>query len=362
MNKSAIPLDLPVVAAVPVPKAKLPVFTQTPTQLELESATGGAGSSNNSGVQEVVLLGNPSNPGPYVELLEIAPHTTGQAHHHTGDRIGTVLKGTLRLGFGPKFDESSLVPLPVGSIYTEPSGVAHFAQTGDEAVIVQITGYGPTSTVNENPTDDPALTQNAPKEKRTPYHPTFGRYAEIPLDQMTGEQRKGYQYVMRERNRCPGPYKIWVENPPIMDLMVPLGAFYTNQSSTKQSSLNDTEIKIATVMIVAKWGSAFAISEQELFAEEKSGYSTADIPAEKVERMIIGLPVSFDDPRQQAIYDVSTALVNSRYVPKGLYDRAVKLLGNNGVTDLTVLIGYFTAVALTLMFHDVPSYAEGMKR
>jgi 4-carboxymuconolactone decarboxylase len=195
-----------------------------------------------------------------------------------------------------------------------------------------------------------------------PDHPTFGRYAEIPLEQMTAEQRRGYEYVMRERNRCPGPYKIWVENPPIMDLMVPLGAFYTNQSSTKQSSLNDTEIKIATVITVAKWGSAFAISEQELFAEGKGGYSTANIPAEKVERMIIGLPVSFDDPRQQAIYDVSTALINSRYVPKGLYDRAVKLLGNNGVTDLTVLIGYFTAVALTINFHDVPSYAKGIKR
>jgi quercetin dioxygenase-like cupin family protein len=151
MKKSALPLNLPVVAAGLVPEAKLPVFAQTPTQLELQLATGGAGSSNNSGVQVVGLLGNPSNPGPYVELLEIAPHTTGQAHYHTGDRIGTVLRGTLRLGFGPKFDESSLVALPVGSIYTEPSGVAHFAQTGDEAVIVQITGYGPTTTVNAIP-------------------------------------------------------------------------------------------------------------------------------------------------------------------------------------------------------------------
>jgi 4-carboxymuconolactone decarboxylase len=188
-----------------------------------------------------------------------------------------------------------------------------------------------------------------------PDHPTFGRYAEIPLEQMTAEQRRGYEYVMRERNRCPGPYKIWLENPPVMDLMVPLGAFYRDRSS-----LNDNERDIATVVTVAKWGSAFAISEQERFAEERG--VTAGIPAEKVERMIIGLPVSFDDPRQQAIYDVSTALINSRYVPKGLYDRAVKLLGNNGVTDLTVLIGYFTAVALTINFHDVPSYAKGIKR
>jgi hypothetical protein len=156
MKTCALPVELPVVPAAPVPEAKLPVFTQTPTQRESQSATGGADNSKNSGVQVVVLLGNPSNPGPYIELLELAPHTTGKAHHHADDRIGTVLKGTLHLGFGPKFDESSLVALPMGSIYTEPSGVAHFAQTGDEAVIVQITGYGPTSYVYENPADDPA--------------------------------------------------------------------------------------------------------------------------------------------------------------------------------------------------------------
>jgi quercetin dioxygenase-like cupin family protein len=162
MKKFALPMllvsafvVLPAAAAVPVPKAEVPVFTQTPTQ-ELQSATGGAGSSNNSTVQVVVLLGNPSNSGPYVQLLKVPPHTTIQAHHHAGDRIGTVLKGTLHLGFGRKFDEASLVSLPIGSIYTEPSGVAHFAQTGEEAVIVQITGYGPTSYVYENPSDDPA--------------------------------------------------------------------------------------------------------------------------------------------------------------------------------------------------------------
>jgi len=30
--------------------------------------------------------------------------------------------------------------LPPGSIYAEPPGVAHFARTGDSAVVVQITG------------------------------------------------------------------------------------------------------------------------------------------------------------------------------------------------------------------------------
>jgi len=114
-------------------------------------------------------------------------------------------------------------------------------------------------------------------------HPTFGRYTEIPLDKMTVEQRKAYDCVMRERNTCPGPYKIWVESPPIMDLMVPIGAYYR-----EHSGLNDAEREIATVLIVAKWGSAFASSEHEWIAEATGGYFTARIPAEKVERMIIG--------------------------------------------------------------------------
>ena len=81
-----------------------------------------------------------------------------------------------------------------------------------------------------------------------------------------------------------------------------------------------------------------------------------------MERLIVGLPVSFEDARQQIVYEVATAFIHSRYVPKGLYDRAVRELGNNGVTELAIIMGYFTMVAFTLMFHDVPSLAEGMKR
>jgi hypothetical protein len=77
------------------------------------------------------------------------------AHHHSGDRVGTVLQGTWMFGYGPRFDQSALRTLPVGSVYTEPSGGAHFAMTGDEAVTVLISGYGPTDTIYENPADDP---------------------------------------------------------------------------------------------------------------------------------------------------------------------------------------------------------------
>ena len=181
-------------------------------------------------------------------------------------------------------------------------------------------------------------------------HRTFGRYVEIPFNEMTGEQRKGYDYVVRERGMCPGPYQIWVENPPLMNLMVPIGTYYK-----KQSSLNDAEREIATSLLVAKWRAAFPVAEHEWIAEK------AGVESEKVERMIVGLPVAFDDPREQVIYEVTLALIDSRVLPKGLYERAVKLLGNNGLTDLTVLLGYYSMAAFTLMAYDVPACAPPVR-
>lgn len=142
-------------------QASVPLFSdsyaKTPSQLSAISPTGGAGGSGNAKVQVVTILGNPSQPGPYSQLLRVGPRASIPAHHHAGDRIGTVLSGTWHFGYGTKFDASKLKTLPTGSVYTEPANASHFAQTGDEAVTVLITGVGPTDTVYENPADDPTI-------------------------------------------------------------------------------------------------------------------------------------------------------------------------------------------------------------
>jgi 4-carboxymuconolactone decarboxylase len=55
-------------------------------------------------------------------------------------------------------------------------------------------------------------------------------------------------------------------------------------------------------------------------------------------------------------------LTSSRWTSKGLYDRAVKALGHVGITDIITLMGYYTCVAMTLAFYDVPAGAPGMTR
>jgi 4-carboxymuconolactone decarboxylase len=182
---------------------------------------------------------------------------------------------------------------------------------------------------------------------------TFGRYAEIPVDQMTPEQREGYRFLIDgPRGRLPGPYKVWVHNPRLVYAAAPLGQHFT----PGQSSLTEREREIAVVVITSKWHSAYPTA-----AHEKRGKEVG-LPAATVEAIIAGLPASFADPREQVVYELAMALTVGRLVPQGLHDRAVTMLGHERVTDLIVLMGYYTAVSLTMNFYAVPAGSPGLAR
>ena len=183
--------------------------------------------------------------------------------------------------------------------------------------------------------------------------PTFGRYAEIPVDKMTKEQRDGYDFLVEgPRGRLPGPYKVWVHNPKLVHAAAPLGNHFT----PGQSSLSEREREIAVVVITSKWHSAYPTA-----AHEKRGKEVG-LPAAAVEAMIAGLPASFTDAREQVVYEMAMALADGRLAPQGLYDRAAKVLGHESITDIIVLMGYYTAVSLTMNFYAVPAGTPGLAR
>jgi len=81
-----------------------------------------------------------------------------------------------------------------------------------------------------------------------------------------------------------------------------------------------------------------------------------------VDAILSDLPTSFEDKREQVVYEMATCLINSRWVSKGLFDRAVEALGHVGITDVITLMGHYTHVSMTLAFYDVPAGATGMDR
>jgi 4-carboxymuconolactone decarboxylase len=183
--------------------------------------------------------------------------------------------------------------------------------------------------------------------------PTFGRYAEIPLDRMTPQQQEAYRFLVEgPRGRLPGPYKIWVHNPKLVHAAEPLGQHFTPGAS----SLTEREREIAVVVITSKWHSAYPNA-----AHEKRGQEVG-LPSAAVEAIIAGLPTSFEDAREQCVYECAMALASERIVPQGLYERAARVLGHESITDMIVLMGYYTCVSLTMNFYAVPPGSPGLSR
>src|ERR1700760_920336 len=179
---------------------------------------------------------------------------------------------------------------------------------------------------------------------------TFGRFEETPVAEMDADTRTAYEYTLKLRGLVPGPHKIWLAHPELSPPIVPTGAFFQIESS-----LTKAEIEIATSVINGHWGAAYANYEHEHI-----GIEQGHLAPEQVAALIAGLPASFEDPRQQVVYELASTLAAARVVPMALFRRAQDLLGDRGIVDATALMGWFTTVSLTLMAYDVPSDATGL--
>lgn len=69
---------------------------------------------------------------------ELQPHGPQEGYFFV-----TVISGTLQLGFGKTYDAAKLQTLPPGSVFTHPASQQHFARTGSEPVVLQITSIKP---------------------------------------------------------------------------------------------------------------------------------------------------------------------------------------------------------------------------
>ena len=185
-----------------------------------------------------------------------------------------------------------------------------------------------------------------------PRRPTFGRHTEHTLEQMDGDERAARDLLMQGRGMVPGPYKILIRNRKLLEAIFPMAQHYQSGSS-----LSKAEIEIAVLLTTSRWMAAYATSEHEWLAEHLGGLSP-----DTIEALVTGRDLSFNEPRQQVIYDLARTLLAPRIVATRLYERAIDLLGDVGVTDVIAIIGYFTTVAMTLCAYDVPAHAEGLLR
>ena len=103
------------------------------------------------GGRSVLVYGNPSEPGFYVQRITFGPGQGSRPHFHNQARLITVIKGTWYTSYGPGsevYDPDNMTPVEEGTFIYQPPNGHHYDMAKDEEVTVQIMGIGPVDTTS----------------------------------------------------------------------------------------------------------------------------------------------------------------------------------------------------------------------
>lgn len=102
-----------------------------------------------------VLVGQPSEPGPYVIRVKVPHGVKMMPHRHPEDRIYTIVSGVFYIGLGDQFDADKLEAYPPGTVIVLPGNTSHFHWAKSSEYIAQVSAIGPLGMEYVNSNDDP---------------------------------------------------------------------------------------------------------------------------------------------------------------------------------------------------------------
>ena len=116
-------------------------------------------------VRLAVLVGEPSQPGPYAVRVKVPSGVKLMPHKHPEDRIYTVMSGVFYIGLGEQFDGDKVTAYPPGSVIVLPGDTWHFHWAKSGEYVTQVTAIGPLGLEYENPADDPRRSNDTPPQE-----------------------------------------------------------------------------------------------------------------------------------------------------------------------------------------------------
>ena len=106
-------------------------------------------------VRLAVVVGQPSEAGPYTIRVRVPHGVKIMPHRHPEDRVYTVMSGVFYIGLGDQFDAAKLQAYPPGCVIVLPGNTSHFHWAKSGEYVTQVTAIGPLGLEYMSPKDDP---------------------------------------------------------------------------------------------------------------------------------------------------------------------------------------------------------------
>jgi 4-carboxymuconolactone decarboxylase len=117
----------------------------------------------------------------------------------------------------------------------------------------------------------------------------------------------------------------------------------------KRSSLSPREVEIGILVIAQHWDGDY-VRQAHIREGRKQG-----LTQETIDAIVAGKDPKLTDPHERAVHGFASALVSGTKLTDAEFAAIESALGRPGVAEVLALLGYYTAVALGMKVHEVPS-------
>jgi 4-carboxymuconolactone decarboxylase len=144
------------------------------------------------------------------------------------------------------------------------------------------------------------------------------------------------------RGKIPTPFRMWLSHPALAARMEQMSV-----QLLSHALLSPSEREIAILVSATAFACPYVVAAHSERALQQG------MPASVIADIRAGLTPSLADPREQAIFDITTALSRTVPVSEALYQRGVAHLGHDGIVELFCLLGHYISVYYTFNFYQV---------
>jgi 4-carboxymuconolactone decarboxylase len=170
------------------------------------------------------------------------------------------------------------------------------------------------------------------------------RFKPLTWDTMTPEQQAMADHLLSgERGGMNGPFNVMLRSPEMGDLAQKLGAQLRFHTSIP-NRLNE----MAILMTARFWTSQYE------WASHRRNALAAGLNSAVIDAIAAGKRPDSMRADEEAIYNFSSELLNTRQVSDASFKAVVDKFGERGAVDLTGVMGYYCIVSMMLNIDRYP--------
>ena len=174
----------------------------------------------------------------------------------------------------------------------------------------------------------------------------MARIDPLKREDMNDEQGQIYDETAAQGGHLGGPHGIYIRVPELFKLNQEFNNY------TRANHLSTRLRQLAAIVAVRRWNGAYAWGAQARDAL-KAGISQEIVDAVNKRKM-----PDLDDADDRAIYEAAVELAESGALSDASFEQAVAQLGFNRLLDLVALVGFYTAISLTVNVFEVAPRPE----